>query len=71
MIAYARLLYTKGIDVNKEIATARWFQEKTSGINRRFTLEAIEVWDKGASGSFEEFVKLFVARKWMELCIGN
>jgi len=42
-----------------------------SKLNRKFTLEAVEAWDRGGSGSFEEFLEIYVFLKWAGLCISN
>jgi len=46
-------------------------QRNVSKLNRKFTLEAIEAWDKGGSGSFEEFLETYVFLRWAGLCISN
>ncbi len=65
MIAYERILYTKGIDVNKELAIARWLQSSIGELNRKFSLEAME------KGNHIEFLKGYVGVRWFGLCISN
>lgn len=71
MLIISKILYAKQIDVNKEIAMAKWMNDAVREKSGAFELEGMKAWNGEGSCCYESFKKKYITMKWYLLSLGN
>lgn len=71
MIYCEQILYSTGLDEDKELAIARWLEMDINERTRRIVSEAIRDWDEGGSGSFSDYLQFRIQLEWLAYSLDN
>ena len=66
-----KVLYGLTQDTQRELAIAQFIEDDINLKNLSFAIQGATEWQKMGDGSFQELIKIYIARRWAEYVILN